>query len=108
MRNKFNAKKTIVDEITFHSKKEANRYIELKHLADIGLIIWHDKTPLQPKFKLEVNGKHICYYIADFRYYDVGDGKEIIEDVKGYKTAVYKLKKKLFLASYPEFEFIET
>lgn len=108
MKNKYNAKKKVVDGITFHSTKEANRYVELKHLADMGLIIWHDKEPLQPKFRIEVNGKYICSYIADFRYYDIDAGREIIEDVKGYKTSIYKLKKKLFLACYPDLEFLET
>ena len=54
---------------------------------------------LQPRFKIEINGKHICDYYADFRY-DNTIGTVIIEDAKGFKTPVYRLKKKLIEASY--------
>lgn len=40
----------------------------------------------------------VCVYVADFVYLDLFDGKEIVEDAKGYRTAIYKLKKKLMKA----------
>jgi hypothetical protein len=43
-----------------------------------------------------VGGETICRYVADFVY--VRDEKRIVEDVKGLKTAVYKLKKRLMKA----------
>jgi hypothetical protein len=66
---------------------------------------------LQPKFLLqegfERDGKkyRAIFYIADFEY--IKDGKRIVEDVKGMKTDVYKLKKKMFLKKYPQVEFKE-
>ena len=47
-------------------------------------------------------------YIADFVYYDKGLAGDIVEDCKGMKTDVYRLKKKLLLSRYPDINFIET
>ena len=48
MRSKYGARKTIVDGITFDSKKEANRYRELKLLEDAGEI---EKLKMQVAFE---------------------------------------------------------
>ena len=50
-------------------------------------------APKEPKFPIEVNGKKICNYFADFLYQE--NGKQVVEDVKGIKTSVYRIKKKL-------------
>lgn len=47
-------------------------------------------------------------HIADFTYIESATGKIIVEDVKGYRTDVYKLKRKLFKWRYPEYEFLES
>jgi len=46
--------------------------------------------------------------VADFQYFDVPTSKIIVEDVKGMKTEVYKIKKKLLLWRYPDINFIES
>lgn len=93
--NKYGAKKTVVDGITFASKAEARRYGELKLLEKAGEI---RHLELQPKFDLTVNGEKIGRYVADFRY---REGTEsVVEDVKGFKTPVYRLKKALVKALY--------
>lgn len=96
MRLKYNNAKTIIDGITFHSKKEGKRYSELLLLAKSGAI----KTlAIQIPFELvpsqTINGKkeRAVNYIADFVYYE--NGNYIVEDCKGYRTEVYKLKRKL-------------
>jgi Flp pilus assembly CpaF family ATPase len=89
-KNKYNAKKTNVDGITFDSRREANRYGELKTLLKSGLI---SDLELQVPFPCVINSKKICSYKADFVY--TQDGKRIIEDVKGFMTRDFKLKKKL-------------
>tara|TARA_R110000787_G_scaffold217305_1_gene326148 strand:- start:226 stop:546 length:321 start_codon:yes stop_codon:yes gene_type:complete len=89
-RHKYNAVKTTLDGITFASKAEAKRYAELKLLAEAGLIA---NLSLQPRFNCVVNEHKICTYVADFLYLE--SGKQVVEDVKGVKTPVYKLKKKL-------------
>lgn len=93
--NKYRAIRTEVDGIMFASKKEALRYKELKFLLQEQRI---SDLVLQPKFPIEVNGKKICTYIADFIYNE--DGIQVVEDVKGVKTSVYRIKKKLTEAIY--------
>lgn len=102
-----------IDGITFASKAEMNRYCELKLLIKA-----HEITDLefQPKFdlipKFEVDGKKYrkISYSADFKYFDITKDKIVIEDVKGFETPVFKLKKKLFLYKYrrnnEDFEFV--
>ena len=93
--SKYNAVKTVVDGIKFDSKKEARRYSQLKLMEKSGAI---SDLSLQPRFDLIVNGKKCGFYKADFKY--VENGKEVIEDVKGMLTPVYRLKKKLVKAIY--------
>lgn len=94
-RNKFGAVPTVVDGVRFASKKEARRYVELKLLQKAGEI---GRLELQPKFPIVVNGMKICAYIADFRYWC--HGRPVVEDAKGVKTPVYRLKKKIVEAQY--------
>ena len=97
--NKYKNKITYIDNIKFDSKKEANRYTELKLLEKAGLI---NNLVLQPQFELiptvRKNGRTYrrTKYIADFMYFSVEEDKTIVEDVKGYKTDVFRLKEKLF------------
>lgn len=97
-KNKYRAIKTKIDGITFHSKKEAARYCELKMLQSAGLI---SDLVLQPKIPLMVNGVQIGNYIGDFSYQK--DGETILEDVKSKATmtATYRLKKKILLTYSP-------
>lgn len=92
--SKYKAIRTAVDGIIFASKAEAARYCELKILQRQGLI---SDLRLQVPFNLPVNGVLICKYIADFVYLDA-DGRMVVEDKKGVKTPVYRLKSKLMLA----------
>lgn len=102
-RSKYNAKKKVVDGHTFDSKREAERYCELKLFVRAGEI---RNLELQPRFLLqdgfvdkEGNEHKKIEYVADFMYVDKDD-KKIVEDVKGVMTDVYKLKKKMFLNLY--------
>lgn len=88
---KYNAKRTTLDGISFDSKAEANRYATLKRMQTAGII---RDLEIKPKFPCEVAGRKVCTYIADFGYRTDQDGR-VIEDVKGVKTSVYRLKKKL-------------
>lgn len=101
--SKFHAKKTTVDGIVFDSKREAARYQELKLMERAGTI--RDlrrqvRYELIPAF--DCNGKHYrpTAYIADFVYIDAKTGEEIVEDVKGYRPDIYRLKSKLFAYRY--------
>lgn len=96
MKNKYGAIKTEIDGIKFDSKKEADRYGKLKLLKMAGEIIYIE---LQPRFDIKINGKFCGFYKADFRI-TWKSGNVTIEDVKGMKTPVYNLKKKIIEAMY--------
>ena len=107
-KNKYNIsskERRTIDGITFDSLAEMKRYLELKQLEKIGDIACLE---LQPKFllvpKTEKGGRAVYYY-ADFKY--IKNGKIIYEDVKGVKTEVYKLKKKILFYKYPDICFLE-
>lgn len=101
-RNKFNAQKIEPDGMTFDSKKEHKRYIELKAMQQRGEIFGlehHTKFELAPKTKLEGEKrvKPALRYFADFTYY-ISTGEYIVEDVKSAATrklASYRNKKHL-------------
>lgn len=92
--SKYGARKTIIDGITFDSKKEAARYKELKLMERGGLI---QGLVLQQAFELvpKQPGERAVKYIADFVYWE--DGKPVVEDVKGKRTRDYIIKRKLML-----------
>lgn len=114
-KSKYGAEKVAIDGIKFDSKKEANRYRELKILEKIGEIT---NLQMQVKYVLIpaqrepdtvgkrggiIKGKLIereVSYIADFVYTDV-NGNRVVEDVKGYRGGgayeIFKIKRKLML-----------
>ena len=117
-RRKYGNTKITVDGIQFDSKREAARYQELKLLERAGVISFLQR---QAKFQLipdqhapsnavytkgprkgqRTPGKlleHECSYIADFCY--IRNGETVVEDAKGYRTEVYRIKKKLMLERY--------
>ena len=95
--SKYRAVRTTVDSITFASKKEARRYGELRIMQMAKLI---SGLELQPRFPIALNEIHICDYVADFAYYDTKTGKRVIEDAKGMRLPLFKLKKRLAEAAY--------
>ncbi|AKG94553.1 hypothetical protein Shpa_42 [Paracoccus phage Shpa] len=100
-----------VDGIKFDSMKEAARWGALKLLENAGLI---RDLKRQVRFPLEGRDGPIRFkpsnrpavYVADFTYFDVPKGVQIIEDAKGYRTPEYKLKRAILAAQ--GVEIIET
>lgn len=108
--NKYNAKKVEINGVQFDSKKEGRQYQELQKLASMGII---SDLQRQVPFVLQEGyrnnqGKAIrpIKYIADFVYERAG--QKYVQDSKGVRTEVYKLKKKLFEKRYPEYIFVES
>lgn len=107
-RSKYNAVRRAVDGIMFASVAEARRYGELELLLQAGKIT---ELKLQPEFELlpafEYNGEKIraIKYRADFSYKD-DEGLTAIEDVKGMRTEVYKLKRKMFLNIIKQYDWM--
>ena len=105
--SKYHNLKTEVNGIVFDSKREAERYRQLLLMIKVGLI---KDLKRQVKYCLiptiEGEGRKVrqraVYYIADFTYYEKDGDRwsRVVEDVKGVKTDVYKLKKKLMLWRY--------
>lgn len=117
---KYGSKKTILDGIAFDSKKEANRWAELKILEKAGKIedlrrqVKFVLIPAQYEESTEVyqrgankgkpkRGKlleHECAYVADFVYRVIETGQTAVEDTKGFRTKDYVIKRKLMLERY--------
>lgn len=102
--NKYRNQKITIDGIIFDSLKEGGRYRVLKLLVKAKEI---KDLELQKKFELQpaytnANGKHIraINYLADFYYYDNKLRCYVVEDTKGFRTDVYKIKKKMFEYKY--------
>jgi len=108
-KSKYKNKKVIIDGITFDSTKEGNRYKELKLMEQAGEI---NDLKLQVKFELipsvVLDGKkqRTVYYIADFTYIECV-GYVTVEDTKGIKLPIYRLKRKLMKHIYG-IEILET
>jgi len=105
-RSKYRAVKETVDGITFASKAEARRYAELKLLEKAGVI---RDLRLQPEFVLcplmmNMQIVPLGKYRGDFAYEQHDDMTDewvtIVEDVKGFKTPLYRWKKKHVEAQY--------
>lgn len=108
--SKYHNRKITVDGQTFDSKKEYLRYMELSLLEKAGKIqnlkrqveyllipaqfemVTDPKTGRRKRVCLERS----CSYVADFVYHDE-NGELVVEDCKGFRTADYKIKRKLML-----------
>jgi len=95
-RSKYGNIKADYEGIRFDSKAELRRYIELRHLQRAGMI---SQLSTQPVFLLPAGVK----YKGDFRY--VEHGQEVVEDVKGMETPVFKIKWKQVKELNPSIEF---
>lgn len=92
-RNKYGAKRTVVDGILFDSKAEASYYSMLKMREKAGDV---SAVELQRPFSLlGPKGELICTYKADFCFWDHKADKFRVVDVKGVETSVFKLKRKM-------------
>lgn len=94
-----NQKTKTIDGIEHDSKKEALRWMELQMLQRAGEI---SELRRQVTFELipKQVGERACNYIADFVYVDNKTNRTVVEDAKGVRTDVYKIKKKLMLWRY--------
>lgn len=100
--NKFGNKKVLVDGIWFDSKKEANRYQDLKLLQRANIIrnlMTQQVFELAPSVIINGRKKPPLRYKADFTYFDDRQqGAFVVEDTKGYKTEGYIIKRHLMKA----------
>jgi hypothetical protein len=101
-RTKYGNKKTVIDGIEFDSIKEAARWQQLKLLERTGAIDMLERQvvfDLAPSVKFE--GKRVTpalRYVADFVYRDQKVWVRVVEDAKGMRTPVYKIKRHLMMS----------
>lgn len=93
-RSKFNAKKTISGGVRYDSKFEATYAEQLEWRKRAGEIVNIER---QVKISLNVNGVHICNYIADFLV-TLKDGRRQYHECKGFMTKDAAIKMKLVQA----------
>lgn len=98
-RSKYGNRKVQADGYTFASQAEHRRYQQLmilERVGDIRAVRVHPRYLLQEAF-VDNTGKRwsAIHYVADFEYYE--DGVIVVEEVKGAETAIWKMKKKMFL-----------
>lgn len=98
--SKYKNKPVTIDGFRFDSQAEGTRYGQLQLLVRANII---GNLKIHPRYSLTSN----ITYEADFEYDDYEKKDHVVEDVKGTKTDVYKLKKKLFLQKYSHIRFIE-
>jgi hypothetical protein len=110
-RTKMQSVECVVDGIKFQSRLEGRRYVQLKQMAQAGLI---KDLELQAEFLIQGEVKDpythkklkpINYY-GDFLYTDPVTGQKICEDTKGYATELFRVKWKLVIPRYPEIKFV--
>jgi Protein of unknown function (DUF1064) len=101
---KYRAAPCVIDGLRFASTAEGRRYAELKLLARAGTI---RDLRCQPVFPLtaiadDLTCSKVAVYRADFSYQEqqAGAWVLVVEDVKGVRTPVYRLKKKWFETQY--------
>ncbi len=84
---------------TSASKKEHGRLSRLRMREQFGHI---RGLRTQVPFDLVVNGVKICRYVADAVYDEEVNGSwtSVVEDTKGLRTRMYRLKKKLMKALF--------
>jgi len=91
-KSKYGNRRTEVNGILFDSAREAARWSELTMMENAGLIRYLKR---QVSFPLIVNDEQVAQYRADFTYSELapcGEWVEVVEDVKGVRTPLYKLK----------------
>jgi len=111
-RNKYNAQTQTVDGINFHSKLEAGYYCQLKIEMRGGLIrsferqvsfpLYAAKTVVENSYCEDM--QRVCDHIVDF-VVTLPDGSREIREVKGFATAVWDLKRKIFESNYPDLPY---
>jgi hypothetical protein len=109
---KYGNKKTVASHGVYDSKKESKDAFALIIREKAGEIRDLKKQVtfiLMEGFTLNGKKYRPITYVADFVYTDVKTLKSIVHESKGFKTEVYRIKKKLFLKLYGEqYDFIES
>ena len=107
---KYRAKKCAFEGRIYDSQAEMKRAMILKiwlaegHICDLEY---------QPRFTLQESFRDNCgrlnrkvEYVADFSYFDIANFVHVVDEVKGFKTEVSKIKMKWFRAKFPDIKHV--
>lgn len=106
--SKYNNRKVELDGYKFDSQAEMRRYQDLWALQVAGEIYGlgvHPSYELEPKATIGGKKLRAISHELDFSYFERGNNRLIVEDVKGIETALWRLKYNLFVRRYPEIEY---
>ena len=113
-RVKYRNIKALYNGVVYDSRKEMRRAVALDWMVKAGVIrdLERQKPFVLQEGYVNNKGEKIrpIQYVADFVYFDVENGRWVVEDVKSpaTRTDVYRIKKKLFEYKYPEYWFVES
>ncbi len=88
--------------VVYDSKAEMMYAFNLDKEKGLGLI-WDWKR--QIPFEINIGNHLICKIKVDFAVQNEEDGPWRYIELKGWETEVYRLKKKLLLASFPGLQY---
>lgn len=100
-RNKFNAKKTEYNGVTYDSQFEAQVAARLDHQCQAGVIRSYDRQETVRVTAFDAQGKEhlLCTLRVDFVMY-MPDGRKVLLEAKGMRTPLYNLKRKMLETFY--------
>lgn len=93
IRHKFNAVRTDVDGVKFSSKREAAYYQQLRVAVKSGELLFFLR---QVPFHLTGGVRYCCDFVEFWK-----SGEVRFVDTKGFRTPMYKIKRKQVEALYP-------
>lgn len=109
-KHKFHASGIVLNGIKFPSEIEGARYeqlLQLYHAGQISNLRLQVEFVINQKYVNAFSGEkmgRICY-VADFMYTDMQSGVTVVEDTKGFETAVFKAKWRQVKEMYPQYDF---
>lgn len=102
-KNKYNNKTGICMLKHRHDSYGEAGYCDTLELARRGKLI--KSFEIQKEYRLIVNSKTVCKHIVDFQVY-TNDNKIEVHEFKGFATREWAIKRKLFIALYPDIPYI--
>ena len=100
--NKYNAKSSTYNGRHYDSRLEAGYAMELDWMLKAKVI---KSWQAQFKLDLRIYWEHVANYFVDFAV-EYPDGRIEYHEVKGYETALWKLKWKMAIAIYGKDKFV--
>lgn len=99
--NRSNREDRTYNGVVYDSKREARHAMELDTWMLTGRVV---KVERQIPFELRANDRKVCKIVIDFKV-TWHTGEVTYQEVKGYETKDWVIKRKLFAALYPDLKY---